>query len=121
MLGLDHLNKIKQTNDLVDIWQKKHPDKRWFTFHNNSQQIHSRIDRIYIKNNQKTINRSIIPTALLDDYAVMVTIQIEKTNISCKGYWKLKPSRFSTEKNKKINIELQKLTNNILQKNKKNN
>ena len=24
-LGLDHLNKVKQTNDLVHIWQKKNP------------------------------------------------------------------------------------------------
>ena len=42
-LGFDHLNKVKQMNDLVDIWWKKHPDKRLFTFHNN-QQIHSRIE-----------------------------------------------------------------------------
>lgn len=58
--------------------EKKNPDTRLFTFLNNSQQIHSRIDRIYIKNNQKIINKSIIPTGLSGHYAVMVNIQIKK-------------------------------------------
>ena len=41
MLGLDHLTKIKQTNNVIDIWIKENPDKRLFTLHNNNQQIHS--------------------------------------------------------------------------------
>ena len=79
-LGLDHLNKIKQTNNLIDIWQKKNADKRLFTLHNNNQQIHSRIDSIYIKNNQ-IINTSIILNGLSDHDAVTLTIDT--------GYWKL--------------------------------
>ena len=89
MLGLDHLSKIKQTNNLIDIWRKENPDKRIFTFHNKNQQIHSRIDRIYIQNNQKIKNVPIIPNNLSDHDAVKLTIQVKKTNISGTGYWKL--------------------------------
>lgn len=63
---------------MLTFGEKKNPDTRLFTFLNNSQQIHSRIDRIYIKNNQKIINTSIIPTGLSGHYAVMVNIQIKK-------------------------------------------
>ena len=89
MLGLDHLSKIKQTNNLIDIWRKENPDKRIFTFHNKNQQIHSRIDRIYIQNNQKIKNVPIIPNNLSDHDVVKLTIQVKKTNISGTGYWKL--------------------------------
>ena len=52
MLGSNYLTKIKQTNNLIDIWRKENPDKTLFTFHNKRQKIHSRIDRICIQNKQ---------------------------------------------------------------------
>ena len=55
LLGLTHLKKIKQTNNLVETWRKENPHKNLFTYHNKNKQIHSRIDRFYIKNNQKII------------------------------------------------------------------
>ena len=51
--GGDSVTKIKQTNSLIDIWQKENPGKRIFTFHNKHKKLHSRIDRIYIQNKQK--------------------------------------------------------------------
>ena len=41
ILGLNYLTKIKQTNNLRDIWPKENPHKTLFTFHKKNQQIHS--------------------------------------------------------------------------------
>ena len=82
ILGLDHLTKIKQTNNLTDIWRKENPDKGLFTFHNKNQQILSRIDRFYIKSNQKIENIAIIPNGLSDHDAIKLIIKIKKTNVS---------------------------------------
>lgn len=51
--GFDHLTKIKQTNNLKDIWQKENPDKTLFTSHNKNQEIRSKIDRFYITKKSK--------------------------------------------------------------------
>ena len=83
-LGLDHLTKIKQTNNLRDIWRKKTPGRTLFTFHIKNPQIHSRIDRFYIKNNQKIKNVSIIPNGLSDHDAIQLIIKIKKDQ--CFGY-----------------------------------
>ena len=83
-LGLDHLTKIKQTNNLRDIWRKKNPGRTLFTFHIKNPQIHSRIDRFYIKNNQKIKNVSIIPNGLSDHDAIQLIIKIKKDQ--CFGY-----------------------------------
>ena len=48
ILGLNYLIKIKQTNNLRDIWPKENPHKTLFTFHKKNQQKNSRIDRFYI-------------------------------------------------------------------------
>ena len=92
ILGLDHLTKIKQTNNLTDIWRKENPDKGLFTFYNKNQQILSRIDRFYIKNNQKIENIAIIPNGLSDHDAIKLIIKIKKTNVSGTGYGKLNTS-----------------------------
>ena len=91
-LGLDYLTKIKQTNNLTDIWQKENPHKTLFTFHNKNQQIHSRIDRFYIKNNQRIKNVSIVPNGLSDHDAMQIKIEIKNPNVSGTGYWKLNTS-----------------------------
>ena len=152
------MTKIKQTSNLRNIWQEENPHKTLFTFHNKNQQIHSRIDKSYIKNNQKIKNVSIVLNGLSDHDAIQLIIRILKTNVPGIGYWKLKTSilkqitfqklfknfwkdwqkeknkylslnqwwelgklyfkmiaiQFSTEKNQKINKNLQKLANNIL-------
>lgn len=92
LLGSTHLSKIKQTNNLVDIWRKENPQKLLYTYHNKNQQIHSRIDRFYIKQNQKIKDIQIIPNGLSDDDAIHLIIQIKKSISSGKGYWKLNTS-----------------------------
>ena len=91
-LGINHLTKIKQKYNLTDIWRKENPDKRLFTYHNKNQQIHSRIDRIYLLQNQKIQNTSIIPNNLSDHDAITVSLNIKKTNQQGQGYWKLNTS-----------------------------
>ena len=91
-LGLNYLTKIKQTNNLTDIWRKENPHKTLFTFHKKNQRIHSRIDRFYITNNQKIKNVSIVPNGLSDHDAIQLKIKIKNTNVSGTGYWKLNTS-----------------------------
>ena len=92
ILGLNYLIKIKQTNNLRDIWPKENPHKTLFTFHKKNQQINSRIDRFYITNNQKIKNVSIVPNGLSDHDATQLKIKIKNTNVSGAGYWKLNTS-----------------------------
>ena len=33
LVGLQHLQKIKQKNKIIDTWRKKHPNLRQYTFH----------------------------------------------------------------------------------------
>ena len=86
LLGMQYLQKIKQKYNLTDIWRKQNPDKQLFTFHNNNQLIHSRLDRIYIPKNQKIINVNIIPNNLSDHDAMQVIISVKKKNIYGQGY-----------------------------------
>ena len=86
------MTKIKQTSNLRNIWQEENPHKTLFTFHNKNQQIHSRIDKSYIKNNQKVKNVSIVLNGLSDHDAIQLIIKIKKTNVSGIGYWKLNTS-----------------------------
>lgn len=89
LLGLTHLKKIKQTNNLVETWRKENPHKNLFTYHNKNKQIHSRIDRFYIKNNQKIKDIQNFPNGLSDHDTIHLTITIKKNNTSGKGHWKL--------------------------------
>ena len=86
------MTKIKHTSNLRNIWQEENPHKTLFTFHNKNQQIHSRIDRSYIKNNQKIKNVSIILNGLSDHDAIQLILKIKKTNVPGIGYWKLNTS-----------------------------
>ena len=77
-LGIYYLTKIKEKYNLTDIWRKENPDKKLFTYHNKNQQIDSRIDRIYLLQDQKIKNTSIIPNNLSDHDAIIVSLQIKK-------------------------------------------
>ena len=102
MSGGDSVTKIKQTNSLIDIWQKENPGKRIFTFHNKHKKLHSRIDRIYIQNKQKIWSVSVIPNNLFDHDAVKITLKIKKANISGARYWKLNTSILKQNTFKKL-------------------
>ena len=79
---------------MTDISQKENPDKYFFTYYNKFQQIHSRIDRIYLLQNQKIKNTTITLNNLSDHDAITVTLKIKKktTNQHGQGYWKLNTS-----------------------------
>ena len=91
-LGIEYLTKIKQTNNLTDIWRKQNPHTTLFTYHNKNEQIRSRIDRFYIKNNQEIKNVCIVSNRLSDHDAIQLKIKMKKTNVSGAGYWKLTTS-----------------------------
>ena len=91
-LGIEYLTKIKQTNNLTDIWRKQNPHTTLFTYHNKNEQIRSRIDRFYIKNNHEIKNVCIVSNRLSDHDAIQLKIKMKKTNVSGAGYWKLTTS-----------------------------
>ena len=78
-LGLGYLTKIKQTNNLQIFGKKKIHTKHYLRFTTKNQQIHSRIDRFYIKNNQRIKNVSIVPNGLSDHDAMQIKIKLKKT------------------------------------------
>ena len=43
-IGIQTLNHIKSQHNLIDIWRKTNPYKRYFTYHNADSIIHSRLD-----------------------------------------------------------------------------
>ena len=92
LLGIQYLQKIKQKYNLTDIWQKQHPGKKSFTFHNNNHQIHSRLGRFYIPQNQKIKNVNIIPNNLSNHDALKLIIKVKKKKLYGQGYWKLNTS-----------------------------
>ena len=62
---------------MIDIWRKENPHRNIFTYHDNNQSIHSRIDRFYINKTQKIQNISITPNNLSDDEALILTLLIK--------------------------------------------
>ena len=92
LLGIQYLQKIKQKYNLTDIWRKQHPGKKSFTFHNNNHQIHSRLDRFYIPQNQKIKNVNIIPNNLSEYDDIKLIIKVKKKKLYGQGYWKLNTS-----------------------------
>ena len=78
---------------MTDISQKENADKYFLTYYNKFQQIHSRIDCIYLLQNQKIKNTTITPNNLSDHDAITVTLKIKKKpNQHGQGYWKLNTS-----------------------------
>ena len=73
-LGLQNLNKIKNTHNMIDIWRNSSPYKRIFTYHNSDNSIHSRLDRIYLSDAIKTTKCQIIPIPYSDNDSVDVII-----------------------------------------------
>ena len=77
-IGIQNLYCIKNGHNLIDIWKKTTPYKRYFTYHNSDNTIYSRLDRIYITKTIKTTNCQIIPTTISDHDNVSVIMQVNK-------------------------------------------
>ena len=88
---------------MIDIWRKENPHRNIFTYHDNNQSIHSRIDRFYINKTQKIQNISITPNNLSDHEGLILTLLIKKSNISGSGYWKLNTSILKRTNKQAIN------------------
>ena len=88
-IGVQNLICIKNKHKLIDIWRKPNPYKKYFTYHNADNTIHSRSDRIYMTKTIKTITYKIIPTPISDHNSVSVTIQVNKKEPKGPGVWKL--------------------------------
>ena len=54
--GIQAVNCMKSKYKLIDISRKTNPYKRYFTYHNANNTIHSRLGRIYITKTIKTLN-----------------------------------------------------------------
>ena len=92
LLGITHLQNIKEKHSLKDTWRKKKHTKIAFTYHNYNQTIHSRIDRIYATKNLKIQNTTIQPNTLSDREIVSVTLEITKQKPKGRSIWKLNTS-----------------------------
>ena len=91
-IGFETFKTVKNKLNLIDIWRKKNPFQKSFTYHNADNTIHSRLDRIYITKTIKTIKCQIIPNTISDHYSVSLHIQINKNEPKGPGIWKLNTS-----------------------------
>lgn len=92
LLGITHLEKIKQKYILQNTWHKKRHTKIAFTFHNHSLTIHSRKDHIYATKNLQIKDTNIVPISLSDHEMVSLTIEIAKQKPKANSIWKLDTS-----------------------------
>ena len=89
--GIKALNDLKTGHDLVDIWRAKYPNKKEFTWHSKNQQIHSRLDRLYIPNNYvPLVSSTFIQHFVWSDHSVCgIKMKLPSLKQKGKGYWKL--------------------------------
>ena len=80
-IGIQSLNKIKNNHNLEDIWRRKNPYKKHFTYHNAENSIHSRLDRIYITKSIKAKSCNIIPTTISDHDSVSLSRSVRKNQM----------------------------------------
>ena len=102
LLGITHLQNIKEKYSLQDTWRKKKHNKITFTYHNYNQTIHSRIDHIYATKNLRIQNTTIKLNPLSDHKIVSLTLQITKQKPKGRGICKLNTSIIKQKYFKKI-------------------
>ena len=89
--GLQALNEFKTTVALTDVWRELHPHKKQFTRHNSLENVHSRIDRIYIP----TLWIPLVSSAYISHFVwsdhdmCVVQFSLPNTIKLGRGYWKL--------------------------------
>ena len=91
----DVLMGILEKFDLVDIWRKKNPNKKQFTFRQKNPVVQTRLDYIFIssalENNVKTCD--ILVSVTPDHSAISLLLGDSKVNFSFgKSYWKFNNS-----------------------------
>ena len=105
---LDFLDKL----DLIDVWRKRHPNKKEFTFRQKQPLVQSRLDYIFISSKvDKLIRKSEILPSVTPDHA---GVRIEFNNlVDSFVYGNLKPIVLDTEK---TNFEIELMIFGRLQK-----
>ena len=88
------IDQIKVEFDLQDLWRKRFPNRKQFTWSNGQQTHQSRIDRIYIPSNwiTKSSNANILPFSWSDHDLVTSTFDLPQNSIRGPGTWKLNTS-----------------------------
>ena len=89
--SVQHMDKIRELFDLVDIWRVQHPEKRQFTWHSNQlPRTFTRLDRFYISDNLlSSIDSSKITPGLCTDHSAIVFYLKCNAAILGRGFWKL--------------------------------
>ncbi|KAH8982372.1 Endonuclease/exonuclease/phosphatase, partial [Lactarius akahatsu] len=101
--AVEALRDLRHQNELKDTWRHHNPTDRCFTYRANvnSQQIQSRIDRIYIarRTAELTYDWKIAPTSVLTDHWItMVKYAPTEAPVLGNGRWSLKPHMLNDKK-----------------------
>ena len=88
--GKDEIQEIKETFQLKDAYRKKYPNNLVYSWQNETKQIKSRIDRIYLSKqlNQDITSIQYIPWHLSDHSILSIKLNFQNNIIRGAGYWK---------------------------------
>ena len=93
--GLTSLNVLKKETDSIDIWRHLYPKSKIFTWHSLYENVHSRLDRIYIsKDLIPFVNGVEISNFSISDHDI-VAMNIDPPSPPASrgpGYWKINNS-----------------------------
>ena len=92
--GHIELSNIIKENQLLDVWRHIHKNKKMYTWSSPDNKIHSRLDRIYIS--QQNINKihktQTMSIPWTDHKLFSTTILLNNNNSKGPNYWKLNTS-----------------------------
>ena len=89
--GHKTLKELTEGFDLIDIWRTLNPHRRIFTWHRADEQVHSRLDRIYLPSSYKVdVSSAFIQHFVWSDHDVCgIKMTLPNTSQKGKGFWKL--------------------------------
>ena len=102
--GIEELNEIKQSCNLIDIWRTQNKFKTQFTYKNDILDFKSRKDRFYIWNHTRknfSIWSDIVPNTLSDHHMISFSLTNVTRNKRGPSYWKLNTSIYKIKKTNK--------------------
>lgn len=85
------LNEISESFDISDVWRRKNPNLRRFTWRRHHPQVKSRLDYWLVSNNlYDCIDKTDIEPSIKSDHsAISLTLKGSLENARGRGYWKL--------------------------------
>lgn len=105
--GSKPLQELKEEFQLTDIWRERNPNKKQYTWHCPYENIHSRLDRIYIPAAwTPMVSNTYIENFVWSDHDMCVTkLSLPNAIKKGKGYWKLNLQFLEHERYKNIITE----------------